>query len=149
MTAGSMAKNVMPKAFFASLYSETVPSARTPLRWLCLQACWGCAPSSVSEPQVLHAIVPLSQQTHLSRAHSTKGRLTYQVYKARLDEVKDVAVKFLLPCDLHLIQQFAAEVDLCRACRDENLVTFTGAWFQQVGCTGLGNLLHELLIVCL
>lgn len=56
-----------------------------------------------------------------------------QVYKAQLDDgIKDVAVKFIRPGDCRSIKNFAAEVDICRACRDDYITGFIGAWFQDV-----------------
>ena len=55
-----------------------------------------------------------------------------QVFKAELDKVKTVAVKFHSGQDLPTMKQFAVEVDIMRACRDDNIVTFLGAWLQQV-----------------
>ena len=51
---------------------------------------------------------------------------------AELDNDKTVAVKFLFGTDLPTMKQFAAEVDIMRACRDDNIVGFLGAWMQQV-----------------
>ena len=55
-----------------------------------------------------------------------------QVYKGRLDEVKDVAVKFFdrAQIDEHAQQRFTAEVSLLRAMRDANIVSCMGAWLQ-------------------
>ena len=53
-----------------------------------------------------------------------------QVFKAELDNVKTVAVKFLSGRDLPTMKQFAEEVDIMRACRDDNVVSFLGAWLQ-------------------
>ena len=58
-----------------------------------------------------------------------------QVYKANLDEVKEVAVKFLNPGvdnDMLSMRTFAAEVDIMRQSRDSNIVGFLGAWLQRV-----------------
>ena len=58
-----------------------------------------------------------------------------QVYKALMDDVKEVATKFLNPVSDAAglsIKKFAAEVDFLRACRDENIVGFVGAWLQPV-----------------
>ena len=58
-----------------------------------------------------------------------------QVYKARLDDVRDVAVKLLNPgtadADLTL-QKFVREVNIMRACCDRNIVSLLGAWARHV-----------------
>lgn len=63
-----------------------------------------------------------------------------QVYKGLLDGFKPVAVKFLHPAAclaaVSDTKRFMAEVDLLRACRDNNIVDFKGAWAQQVQCSG-------------
>ena len=52
-----------------------------------------------------------------------------QVYKAVLDDVMEVAVKFLNSGGTVRanMRQFASEVDIMRACRATNIVTFIGA----------------------
>lgn len=57
------------------------------------------------------------------------------MFKGKLDEVNDVAIKFLNP-DIadktSSIYQFSREIDIMRACRAVNIVSFMGAWVQQV-----------------
>ena len=58
-----------------------------------------------------------------------------QVYKATLDGVSDVAVKFLKPeaaDQASSIEKFVAEIDVLRACRDTHVVGFLGAWAHNV-----------------
>lgn len=55
----------------------------------------------------------------------------FQVFKAKLDACKEVAVKFLAGRDLPTMKQFATEVDMMRACRNENITSFLGAWLMQ------------------
>lgn len=61
-----------------------------------------------------------------------------QVYKANLDgNVREVAVKFLAPPRddedaIHHMRKFAKEVSVLHACRDASIVSFLGAWLQQV-----------------
>ena len=57
------------------------------------------------------------------------------VYKAVLDDVMEVAVKFLNSDGVDGVatnmRQFASEVDIMRACRNNNVVNFLGAWLDQ------------------
>ena len=58
-----------------------------------------------------------------------------QVYKAQLDGVDEVAIKLLKPetaADDSSARQFLAEIDVLRACRNQHVVTFLGAWAQKV-----------------
>ena len=71
--------------------------------------------------------------------------LVVQVYKAVLDDVREVAVKYLNLDDCgsqaskqqrqqQYRQQFAAEVDIMNACRGHrNICSFIGAWLGEVG----------------
>ena len=87
----------------------------------------------------------------MSIAHTLSTALC-QVFKAELDKVKTVAVKFLAGQDLPTIRQFAAEVDMMRACRDNNIVSFCGAWLQQVSfppiISGRPNCAVCLTVIC-
>ena len=60
-----------------------------------------------------------------------------QVYKAWLDDAFLVAVKYMIKHDasrLHSseadLQSFASEINVLRACRHTNIVTFFGAWVE-------------------
>lgn len=55
-----------------------------------------------------------------------------QVYKAELDNMQTVAVKFLAGRDLPTMKNFAAEVEMMRACRCEQVCSFYGAWLAHV-----------------
>ncbi|KAK9808198.1 hypothetical protein WJX73_008032 [Symbiochloris irregularis] len=57
-----------------------------------------------------------------------------EVYKGVMDGVYDVAIKLLKPEAISAtdgIQDFLAEIDVLRACRDEHVVAFRGAWANQ------------------
>lgn len=59
-----------------------------------------------------------------------------QVYKGVMDGVYDVAIKLLKPEAVGAtdgIHNFLAEIDVLRACRDEHVVAFRGAWANEVG----------------
>lgn len=64
------------------------------------------------------------------------------MYKAILDEVDEVAVKFLEHRDVSSIQKFAAEVQICRACHYEYVVAFMGAYLQKVAPQARAQLTH-------
>lgn len=58
-----------------------------------------------------------------------------QVYKAVLDTVNHVAVKFLNPeraNSTSAMKAFGVEIDILRACRNVHVVSFVGAWACQV-----------------
>ena len=63
-----------------------------------------------------------------------------QVYKARLDGVHNVAVKFLhsntTEHKQESLQRFADEVSIIRESRDANVVSFRGAWLSSVSAAG-------------
>lgn len=69
------------------------------------------------------------------------------VYKALLDDVMEVAVKFLKNEGAEGVatnlRQFASEVDIMRACRDPHIVNFLGAWIDQ--SEGVAYLVQEYL----
>ncbi|KAK9787355.1 hypothetical protein WJX73_003664 [Symbiochloris irregularis] len=53
------------------------------------------------------------------------------VYKGIMDGVNEVAIKLLKPetqNSASSIDKFIAEIDVLRACRDQHIVTFNGAW---------------------
>ena len=61
--------------------------------------------------------------------------LVAQVYKARLDGVSDVAVKFINHSEdpnKDPTEKFHAEVAILRACRNQAIVNFLGAWSHEV-----------------
>lgn len=62
-------------------------------------------------------------------------RCAAQVYKGLMDGVNDVAIKLLKPetkDSAASIEKFIAEIDVLRACRDQHIVGFMGAWANQV-----------------
>ena len=64
-----------------------------------------------------------------------------QVYKAELDGVSEVALKLLKPETVasdSSSRKFLAEIDVLRACRDQHIVAFLGAWAHKAS-----NSLHE------
>lgn len=72
------------------------------------------------------------------RQHPASSNLIQsQVYKARLDGVTDVAIKFLKP-EAHGLNsgdgagRFFAEVNVLRAARNKYILMFMGAWLHEV-----------------
>lgn len=67
-----------------------------------------------------------------SSCHSTS--MVLQVYKARLDGISDVAVKFLnsQAQNAKARDAFEKEVAILGACRNQNVVMFLGAFQHQV-----------------
>lgn len=66
---------------------------------------------------------------------SSWGPAGAQVYKGVLDDVREVAIKFLCDAaytDELTVSRFAAEVQVLKACRDPNVVNCLGAWLQKV-----------------
>ena len=58
------------------------------------------------------------------------------MYKAELDGVTEVAIKLLKPetaTSDSSARKFLAEIDVLRACRNQHVVAFLGAWAQKVG----------------
>lgn len=66
-----------------------------------------------------------------------QARLCLQVYKALLDDVEPVAVKFLNPSDLGSTasskEKFQSEIQLLRLCMHDNIVACIGACVRPVG----------------
>lgn len=65
-----------------------------------------------------------------------RGACATQVYKARLDGLVDVAVKFIKPTPRRSgreqAERFNTEISILRACRDRNIVNFVGAFIYEV-----------------
>ena len=59
-----------------------------------------------------------------------------QVYKGILDNVYDVAIKFMNPHDIdkmaESLKRFEEEIKISLACKDDNIVTCRGAWIDTV-----------------
>ena len=65
------------------------------------------------------------------------------MYKAELDGVSEVAVKLLKPETMaseSSSRKFLAEIDVLRACRDQHIVAFLGAWAHKA------SKLHSLAV---
>lgn len=66
--------------------------------------------------------------------------LPLQVYKAELDGVEEVAIKFIVPSEAFSMQNLPAELAISCACRHENVCRFIGAWLQKVRLTRFKDL---------
>lgn len=61
--------------------------------------------------------------------------IRFQVYKARLDGMSDVAIKIMQPESAHQLdhkRKFYKEIEILRACRDRHVVGFVGAFVDEV-----------------
>ena len=57
------------------------------------------------------------------------------MYKATLDGLEEVAIKLMKPEAANSessIEKFVDEIDILRACRNAHIVTFIGAWANEV-----------------